>query len=1103
MKPFFTCLILIFYYCSSFSQINFQWANTPNTIPPLGGTIIGNSIKTDSQGNVYITGYFQNTADFDPNSGVANLTSSGGSDVFFAKYDSQGNYLFAKSLGSLGTDHAMDLSLDNNKNIYITGYYNGTVDFNPGDSIVNLTANNTDIFVAKYDSVGNYILSFGLGGSGMDKGLSLTADSIGNIYVTGYFSSSVDFDTGAGIFNLVSSGGFDIFLAKYGTSGNLIFAKRFGSSGYEEGESITLDCRGNIIITGEFSNTVDFDAGPATSSLVSHGLADIFFAKYNNNGNFIFAKGIGGTDDDFGFEIITDTLANIFLTGYFKSSVDFDPGISTTLFNSIGNEDVYFAKYDSLGNYIFAKGFGGISQDIGRSICLDIYGNIYLTGNFASTVDFDTGTGTQNLVSNGASDIFISKYSPTGSLLFCGGIGSTLNDYGRGIVIDSDNDLFTIGHYTGTVVDFDPGASIANLISGSSANIFLGKYNNSGNYLWAKNLGGYGSLAYASQGLSIDSDDKGNTYTTGCFQGTVNFSQGSNPVTLTSNGNFDIFFLKYDISGNLIFAKQIGSTGDDRGSSITTDNNKNIYLTGSFTGTVDFDPGISVFNMTASGNNDVFFAKFDSLGNFMLAGKVGGTGFDLGRSIIVDNIGNIYISGYFSGNSDFDPGTSTYNLNSSGGTDAFFAKYNSIGNLVYANKLGAASSDESTALAIDNQQNIYVTGFFSGTVDFDPSGGIMNISAAGNQVIFLAKYDSLGNYLYAKSMGGAAGYDYGLTIGIDNYNNTYLSGFFNGTVDFDGNSTNYNLISSGNYDIFLAKYDSIGNFVFAKKMGSTGIDYGNSLSIDNANNIFLTGYFQDTVDFNPASATNDLISKGGYDIFIAKYDLNGNYINAKNIGGPNNDLAFGITTYNESEYITGTFSGNADFDPSLDLANAQCLNTSDIFIAKYSESCTNVTVNTNGNNLTAIPGMYSYQWIDCNNGLEIFGETNQTYTPLSNGNFAVIVTTLTGCTDTSYCVSLITTTVGEINSLALVNIFPNPFNTETFITYSLDQKSKVSIEIFSIEGQKIESIVNCDQQPGEFKYTFSAKEKSLKSGIYFAKIIIDNKSIMRKIIEIN
>ncbi|UOK43900.1 MULTISPECIES: SBBP repeat-containing protein [Flavobacterium] len=927
-----------------------NWANALRHNNICGGAIYGSDIKRDASGNTYVTGSFQNTADFDPSAGVANLTSAGAWDIFLAKYDASGNYVYAKALGGFFWDQSAGLAVDVSGNVYITGYFSGTADFDPSAGVANLISagGSNDIFLAKYNASGNYVYAKKIGGTSDDVGTAIAVDGNGNAYVTGYFSDTVDFDPSAGVANLSSAGIEDIFLAKYNSSGNYLYAKSLGGASSDSGSGIVVDGSGNAYITGSFFETVDFDPSAGVANLTSAGYKDIFFAKYNSSGNYVYAKSLGGADFDGGGGIAVDTNGNAYITGSFSETVDFDPSAGVANLISVGgSDDIFLAKYNASGNYVYAKSFGDEGSDWGSCVVVDGSGNAYITGGFQYTVDFDPSAGVANLRSAGWNDIFLAKFDAAGNYMYANALGGLQHDNGSGIAVDGSGNAYVTGGFC-YIADFDPSAATANLISGGGQdNCFIGKYSSTGNYIWAKSLGGYDSLPDYAEGHGITRDALGNTYVVGIFTGTVDFDPSGEVANLVSfDGMYDIFFAKYDASGNYVFAKSFGGSGQQFGNSIAIDGSGNIYITGNFASTTDFDPSAGVANLSSSGQGDIFLAKYDVSGNYVYAKKLGGADHDEDRCIVVDASGNAYVTGFFSGTADFDPSAGVANLSSAGQRDIFLAKYDSSGNYVYAKKIGGASSDESHDIAIDTGGNAYITGYFQNTVDFDPSAGVANLVSAGDQDAFLAKYDTSGNYVYAISIGGTSS-ELGRGIAVDGNGNTYVTGFFRGEADFDPSAGVANLTSTGGYsDVFLAKYDSSGNYVYAKKIGGTyGVD-SRDIAVDGSGNAYLTGSFAGTVDFDPSAGVANLKGSGWAEIFIAKYDGSGNYVYAKSMGGYGEDIGYSLAIDGVGNiYITGSFQNTADFDPSVSTYNLTTLHNKAIFVARYNETGTTMGVN--------------------------------------------------------------------------------------------------------------------------------------------------------------
>ncbi len=450
--------------------------------------------------------------------------------------------------------------------------------------------------------------------------------------------------------------------------------------------------------------------------------------------DFEWAKQIGGTEQDDSSALALDGAGNVYTTGYFQGTVDFDPGLNTFNLTSMGNFDIFVSKLDADGNFVWAKQMGGTDFGQGYALALDGEGNVYTTGYFQGTVDFDPGPGTFNLISAGNLDIFVSKLDANGNFVWAKRMGGTGFDVGFDLALDGEGNVFTTGSFRDTV-DFDPGPDTFNLTSAGDISIFISKLDAGGNFVWAKQMGG----TDYNVGLAFALDGAGNVYTTGSFEGTADFDPGPETFTLTSAGSRDIFIAKLDAGGNLVWAKQMGGTSFDQVYALALDGAGNVFTTGRFAGTADFDPGPGAFNLTSAVSADIFVSKLDANGNFVWAKQMGGTAFDVGLGLALDGEDNVYTTGYFRGTADFDPGPETFILASARSDDVSVSKLDAEGNFVWARSLGGTDGDVGYALALDGGSNVYITGSFKEIVDFDPGPGTFNLTSAGEGDIFILK----------------------------------------------------------------------------------------------------------------------------------------------------------------------------------------------------------------------------------------------------------------------------------------------------------------------------------------------------------------------------
>jgi hypothetical protein len=676
--------------------------------------------------------------------------------------------------------------------------------------------------------------------------------------------------------------------------------------------------------------------------------------------------------------------------------------------------------------------------------------------------------------------------------------GGSSSDQGWSIDVDSHGNTYTTGFFTGTV-DFDPGIGVFNLTAVGSGDGFVQKLDSSGNFIWAKSIGGSSSV----QGRYLHVDDFDNILVTGRFEGTADFNPDSSVLNLTSKGFFDVFILKLNSNGNFLWAKSFGSssTSFEYGNGIITDKYGNVYSTGRFMGLTDFDPGTGVFNLTPIGSCAAYIQKLDSMGNFLWVKSVDGTNCDIGWSCSVDTAGNIYTLGSFVGTVDFDPGTGSNLLSSNGGTDIFIQKLDSSGNLLWAKSFGGVGNDWGYSLKLDLFGNIYATGTFWGSVDFDPGTSVYTLSSGG---IFIQKLDPLGSFLFAKSFNGYKSH----CIDVDESGHIFVAGEFQGTTDFDPGAGSHVLTSRGGIwsDIFIQKLDSIGEFKWVKTYGGVNQDIARSLVLGPFGSLYVVGDYQDTVDFNHGIDSFNLSSNGNTDVFIQKInkcsptfhslavstcsssyfwlqsglsytssgiyrDTSINHVGCDSIVTLNltiNNTTTGIDvqtacdSYTWINGVTYTSSNNTATDTLTNAAGCDSVVTLNLTITPISiitSQPVNQTVFVGGNaqfQVTASGTGLTYQWQQ-NNGtgftdISSFGiysgTTTNTLTitgvnaSIQQNGYRCKITNSSGCSDTTVAAILyISLTSIEENVVEeSFKLFPNPtssqLNIETSITYS-------------------------------------------------------------------
>ncbi len=451
-----------------------------NTVGVSGNQTFINALCSDAAGNVYAVGKFGGVITL----GSTTLTAIGGADIYLVKYNSAGVVQWAKSIGGTGTDEGWQVAVDAT-GLYISGVFDGTVDFNP-DAGTNSVATRGPDFNPRFNNLN------------------------------------------------------DGFVAKYNVAdGSYVWAQGIGDAWPEYySRALTSDANNGVFLTGMFSGTNDFDPGAGTTNLTSLGGPDIFIMRLDaSNGNFSWAKGMGSANWETGTSLLADGT-NLFATGWYYGNIDLDPGAGTISANGSG---MYLSRFVSAtGALDFAKNFtNGGNYLEGYDLAKDNT-NLYLTGAFGGTSDLDPNAGVSNISGNGG---FVAKYSlANGSFVWAKALQSNSYMYPTRVIADQAG-IYLSGNFA-WLADFDPGANEANRV-GNNSDIFVARYSSTdGSFQWAKSIGSGGS-EYTRGGLTLTNDG---LYLGGSFQNTVNFDPYTNVLTKTSMGDADGFIAKYQAS---------------------------------------------------------------------------------------------------------------------------------------------------------------------------------------------------------------------------------------------------------------------------------------------------------------------------------------------------------------------------------------------------------------------------------------------------------------------------------------------------------------------------------------------------------------------------
>ncbi|MFN8154884.1 MAG: T9SS type A sorting domain-containing protein [Bacteroidia bacterium] len=431
---------------------------------------------------------------------------------------------WAKKAIGTGLDSGEDIISDMNGNVYIAGRYSGT-SLNFGNTTIsNVSGLDFDFYLAKFDANGNNLWAVGGGGQSRDEAYSVSTDASGNVYMAGNFKSQTIL---IGNTTLVRSQLYDIFIAKFSSSGTLMWAKSFGGTGNDYIGGICTDKNNNVYLTGNFgSDTIAF--GSSTLVNVNCCFGDIFLAKLDSSGNAKWAISAGGTVSDIGTAISSDNNGNIYLASAFDS-----PSIvvGNSTYVCQGFSDMFVSKVDTSGNIKWVQSFSSPGDEIPFSIASDQAGNVYLTGFYwISPITF----GTTTLANAGDQDMFLVKMDSSGGVLWANGAGGPNRDRGFGVDVDAAGNVFVGGDFLSQNMNF--GSTQVNNSSGSEE-IFIGKYDSGGGLTWASTISG----ANVDNLHGLATTGNGSLLVSGSFV-SPNLTFGSQ--TLNASGSIDLFLAK-------------------------------------------------------------------------------------------------------------------------------------------------------------------------------------------------------------------------------------------------------------------------------------------------------------------------------------------------------------------------------------------------------------------------------------------------------------------------------------------------------------------------------------------------------------------------------
>ena len=666
-----------------------------------------------------------------------------------------------------------------------------------------------------------------------------------------------------------------------------------------------------------------------------------------------------------------------------------------------------------INDFEWAFAYGGPGNEMSVDLELDQEGNAINVGYFSDSITFDLVSGPYTIHAENV-DGFIVKSNPEGQPIWVAQISGASTDQINSLVIDHQGNILVTGLFQGTC-DFDPEPlNSYELTAAGSSDGFILKLNADGQFLWAKAFGGVNH----EECNSIDLDVQGNILITGLFSPGADLDPDPSTIAEFNCAIQDVFIMKLDEAGNLIWAKQIASESYMIAYKIICDHDGNILISGNFNDTTDMDPGPSTFNITPSSTVETFILKLNIAGEFdWLYHNINAPAFD----ICVNETNDVFATGRFNLSVDFDPGTPNVSL--FGSYDVYALRLSSNGVFQWVKAFSGGGTDAGNGIEADNYGNLYITGEFSGGVDFDPGIGTENILAASNSTdAFVLKLTDTGELIWVKTNEGA-GNDYAIEIDVDDMQNIFVGGFSSGSPI------------------------QIGEFEF---------ETNNSLLFYNDAYYFKIGTCASTADL--AVSPCDYYTSPSGDISTT---LSGNYTDViSNALGCDSIIAIQVdmrysSTATFSPDVCGSFtspSGNYTWtDSGIFLDTISNLTGCDS-VMTFELVFINNNIVQNGQALSALQNNAEYQWLNCElNFSPIIGATESSFNVTSNGSYAAEIT-LNGCIDTSSCIIFNDIQVLEFAD-SFFDVYPNP--ASEFITCSQNSTWPSLLLVFDAWGQEI------------------------------------------------
>ncbi|HIA03263.1 MAG TPA: hypothetical protein EYN66_15380, partial [Myxococcales bacterium] len=794
---------------------------------------------------VVVTGYFKGTH----NTSGGTFYSQGEEDIFVVRRTDTLGHNWSRHCHGDKTDISADVTAQINSVTVLVGRTNSTsLKCYNGPTVTG--GGGYDAFVTTFHDNGNVWWTKRFGDAKDQRATAVATDAAKNIFVAGEFEGTIEL----GGDKLVSAGGADIWIAKFSENGTHLWSQRFGGAGNDQVGSVSLDVIGGAYLVGGFEQEVDFGGGKLTSK----GLRDIYVLRLNGaDGAHSVSKRFGDAKDQFAVDVAVDSIGNLRLTGEYEGTVNFGGSDLT----SSGGKDIFLANINFLFQHIWSRSYGNVGHDHVSGVGFDDSGATILAGHFYEKLTIGSTTYT----SSGDADLFAARISVAGTPEWVKTSGDEFYQAIKGVAVGTTTgNPYFAGEFFGKIT---LKGTIETRVNQDTFIVRLNWQDGTGQYITHNRTGHH---QYARR---LRFDGAGNLI----LGGEVNYSIDLGGGMLhTKVGGQTVSLSKYDVNGSHLWSQVATGSGTRVLGGIHTDAFNNIYTSGYFDNTINLGGN----TLIRESSNDAFLAKYDKDGKHIWSRSIKGSGNEQITGLTSDPFGNVYITGRFSSQLNF--GTTTLN-SASGSWDAFLAKLDVNGDLIWAKSFGDNDSQYAWDVSIDLLGNVVIVGEHQACINF--GGG--NLCTSGSYWnIFVAKFDAAGTFKWGKQFGDTNGHQYGRSVSVSG-TDVVIAGHHNGCSNFGGG----NLCSNGT-DGFVAKLNFGGAHVWSKLIGQSSTQYIDGVSVDNAGNVAVAGTTHASLTFGSTQITH----KGGADAFHAKFDAAGNPLWAFSLASNGNEHGKAVAT---------------------------------------------------------------------------------------------------------------------------------------------------------------------------------------------------------------